>query len=71
MKIRICQIFWKVIIRLLGCCRKEYSNWISMGGEVYEISICKFISPQEELKMWMDIVGDVLGGTKASGSKLE
>ncbi|MGN0506670.1 MAG: hypothetical protein ACI4FZ_08920 [Lachnospiraceae bacterium] len=46
------EVFWKIILFLIGKRKNDYKMAVKYGKEVYEISIEKFVPIAEELRKW-------------------
>lgn len=56
-------LFWKIVIRLLGVKKKMYSNAIQIEEDLYFVSIEK--NGLDEVQQWMDIGGHMEEPRKA------
>lgn len=47
-------MFWKILIWILRCKDEDYVRAVRLGGDIYTITLSKFVPVQEELRKWME-----------------
>lgn len=47
-------MFWKILILILRCKKEDYVRAVRLGGDIYTITLSKFVPVQEELRKWME-----------------
>lgn len=48
------KMFWKILIRILRCSKKDYAKAVRSGRDTYIITLSKFVPAQEELRKWAE-----------------
>lgn len=48
------KMFWKILIRILRCSKKDYVRAVRLGKDAYIITLSKFVPAQEELRKWAE-----------------
>lgn len=46
------EIFWKLLIMLLKCSKKDYLRAIYFRNQIYIVNIRRFVTAGDDLKKW-------------------